>query len=491
MSDTAGSGEVVRGAGNAPGQSPGEAMPTVTTKQRASLADFASVMREKNEQAERGVQPAQQQARGGQQQPQQPTRRSHIADFSAQVEARQEAPSDPMAPREQQQQRRQPQPGDQDGPRRVEDNMGDPNQVKDRGPTVDLDPNADPDQQGNGELLDQDPNAEGPLDDLSALAKFREWEQSDMFPEELAGKWLHEVKTNGQVRYVPTSELQQGYIRGVDYRRFHGEAQQLTAQAQQTQQSIQQHFEQIRDPNQMLEIFERNGYGDTLEKVAYMIAERVQEERVSIRAAMQAAKQRYRTDDDNHIEVQRAGERVQNALKRARAVEANERRLQFELQQLESTKQQAVSSQRQQEFAKQYEQQLNALRPNAMKAYGIRDTPGNRLAVARHLGNVIASTGFTGNITRDLVMQAAADLKDEMEDVRSTERGADQQSQTLSPQQWQDQRRAQNGQFQRGKPLPPNRIAAGGGKPMGVTNGKARGNLSDLEAMIRRSRSGE
>jgi hypothetical protein len=179
--------------------------------------------------------------------------------------------------------------------------------------------------------------------------------------------------------------------------------------------------------------------------------------------------------------VAAAGERTQAALKRTRAVEAEQRRLQFERDQLERGKQQTQSTQRQKEYAAQYENQLNQLRPNAMRAYGIKDTPANRQALARHLGNVIQTNGFSGNITRDLVMQAAADLRDEQGDIQAREQGLN--SGSMSPQQWQAQRAA-------GQALPPNRLAAGGGKPMGVTNGAKRGNLSDLEAMVRKGRMG-
>jgi hypothetical protein len=421
-------------------------MPSVTAKERAGISDFKRIMAEKNE-APRA--------------PQQPTRRSHIAEFSAKLEAKQQAPTAPNEPR--------------DRPGEKPENMGDPNQLKEPG-NLEVDPEAPP---AEGEVPEEQEAAPpDALDDLSAIQKFREWEQGDMFPEELEGK-LHELKANGQVRYVDTKELKQGYIRGVDYRRFHTEAQQVSQRAEQREQAMQQHFEAIRDPEQMLEIFERQGYGETLEKVAYKLAERIRDDRAVVNAAMRAAMERLGTNDPNHRDVAAVAERTLAALKRTREVENRERRLAFEQSQLENTKKQAQSTQNQKEYHALYENQLNQLRPNAFKAYGIKDTVANRQALARHLGNVISSKGFTGNITRDLVMEAASDLNEERADTLQREQSL---GGAMSPQQWQAQRA-------QGQALPPNRLAVGGGKPNGNTAGKTRGSVRDLEAMIAKGRS--
>ena len=123
---------------------------------------------------------------------------------------------------------------------------------------------------------------------------------------------LHELKANGVTRYVDTKELKQGYIRGVDYRRFHAEAQAVSQQHQRYQQSMQQHFEQIRDPGQMLEIYERNGFGDTLYQVATLIAERDREDRGMVRAAGIDIMQRKGINDPNHREVVDAMKRAES-----------------------------------------------------------------------------------------------------------------------------------------------------------------------------------
>lgn len=486
------SNEIVRGEGHAPGQNPGEPMPTVPKVERGSLGDMAEHFRRKNEEAASGgprrqAPPAQQQ-----------TAKSRIGAFSERLEARQEAPTLPGTPRDQQQHEllsddpdvRKQQKGKWRGapetpPDPVQGGGGgaEPEQPATEGAEAVPEEGAD-DQQP---LIDE-------LDDVGAAEKYREWQTSDLFPEEMADKWLHEIKVAGQLKYVDTKELRQGYARGGDSRRMYAEAQQIQRQAQEHRAAIDQHFEAIKEPTNMLEILERNGYGDTLEKVARMIAERVSHNRRVVRAAGYAAMEQHNTQDANDHRVQEAMRQTEAELKRVRGVDIESRRLQFERQQFDQTRQQQTHQQATEQYRAQYENQLNQLRPNAFRAYGIKDTATNRQAVLRHLANVIQTTGFEGQITRDHVMSAAADLRDELDDTRATEQGGNGHSTgALSPAQWRAQQqvaaarsRAANGN---GRPLPPGRLGMGNGKPLGGAGAK-RGSLSDLEAMVHKSRTG-
>lgn len=458
MSDT----EIVRGEGRAPGESAGEQMPSIDPNAgRAGLGDFQRMMREKNEAARNGGKRPQAPA---QKQEAPPTSRSHVASFSERLEASQQAPVNPNEPRES----------------GKPENMGDPNQLKEPG---NVEPQAgDEKQQTKPEEGEQPPEEQQALDDRGALEKFRQWEKDDMFPEELLGK-MHEVKVNGQMRYVDGKELRQGYMRGGDYRRLSNEAQRHIADAQQYRQSIDQHFQAIRDENQMLEIYERNGYGQTLEKLADLVQARRQRRQQIVEGAGIAAMRALglQRADWNHKDVQAAMQQAEQEIMAAHEASIEKRRLAFERQQFDQSRQQQESTQRQQELAAVYERQLSQLRPNAFRAYGLQDTPGNRQALARHIGNNISVHGFKGDITRELVMQAAADLRDEQDDIRARERNADMQ---------------QPGNFKaaiRGNgaaPLPPQRLGGGAGQPLGNTNGKQRGSLRDLEDMVRKSRFG-
>ena len=449
------SGEVVRGEGHAPGQGAGVPMPTVTTPERGSLGDMREHFARMNADAQ------QQPANGNAARPQ--TTSSRIGEFSRQLEAKQEAPT----------------------------GIGEQRQT----PANDV---IDPELPEGSELPEGDEQqqlapeeseteqAQAELADAEALTKFREWQNSDLFPDEMADKWLHELKVAGRVQYVDTKELRQGYMRGGDARRMYSEAQQVQQQAQSYTQSMNQHFQAVRDPEQMLEIYERNGYGETLEKVARLIAERVSSTRRVVRAAGLAAMEQYGTQDPNDHRVRAAMEATERELKRSRAVDVEQRRLAFERSQFDQSRTQTQTQQETAQHLAQYERQLNQLRPNAFRAYGIKDSASHRQALARHLGNVIATRGFGGDITRELVMEAASDLKEELEDRIAAEQGAGQPGMTPAQQRAAAQSQARQAQ---GRPLPPGRLGMGGGKPMNGEGAK-RGSLRDLEAMVQKSRTG-
>lgn len=443
-------GEIVRGEGHAPGQGLGEAMPPVKTTERARASDFGRVIAER---AERANQPNRaepvKQAVAKPVDPAKQTASGRLGSFQDKLDAQQQAVAEGQEPA----------------------------QVE---PPAEL---AEGEQAVEGEKPEGEEQAAAAPDDQAALAKYREWEQSDLFPDEMLAK-IHEIPVNGRIEYVDGNELRRGYQRGSDSRRMWGEAQQIQSRAQQAEQQQQQFFQAIQDPDQMIEILERNGYSPTLEKVVYKLAERIQGDRAIIRAAADAARARLGIQDYNHREIQDVITKTEARLKAAREAELKERRLTFREQQLQQQEQARTSQQSQEQWAAVYKRQLDQLRPNALRAYGIKDSAANHQAFSRHLQNVIAQQGFTGNITRDICMEAAKDLSEEQQDRIASEQGAGAapgNGQALTPQQWAAQRRS--------KALPPTRLGGGAGKPMGGAAAK-RGSLSDLEAMVAKGRMG-
>jgi hypothetical protein len=309
------------------------------------------------------------------------------------------------------------------------------------------------------------------VDDQQALAKYREWEESDLFPDELEDKWLSEVKPNGVVKYVTQKELKQGYIRGVDWARM-GEQNQLVQQQLRAYEAERnQHFESIRDPNTMLEVYERNGYMDTLEKMAELITERKKADMGMIRAAGLAEAARLGLTDlrqaESHRDVVAVMERTAANIKRLRQVEIDSRRNAFDRQRIDG--------------------QLNQLRPAAFRAYGIKHDKATVQAFSRHMGRLIQINGFSGNITRELVMEAAKNLRDEMEDERRAEQNMSSANGNgaMSPKEFRARQQAAS----RAQALPPNRRGAGAGNQLGANGeGQKRGSLRDLEVFVRNQR---
>lgn len=444
-SGSSGSTEIVRGDGAAPGQNPGEPMPAVTTNERKSLSDFKRDMEAKNNAPARAPQPQ--------------TAKSRIGAFSEALEKRQQAPVMPGEPRE---------------PHAIERAPQEPPEVKQLSDSDQT--TLATDDSSPSEIAEEGTPAEAiSIDDRAALERYRQWEKDDMFPAELEAK-LHEVNPNGVTRYVDTKELKQGYMRGGDYRRAYAEVQQQQQAVARKDQAIQAHFEAIRDPDQMLEIYERNGYGETLMKVAEKLQERQRYRQGIIEGAGIAAMRALglRQADWNHRDVVSAMQRAEQDLILAHNAGIERRKLDFERAQYEQGRQQAQAQERTQQYAAQYERQLNQLRPNAFRAYGLADTAGNRQALIRHLKYVFATPdgAFKGEITRRHVMAAAESLRDEEDREKLGERKLDVQAMRPAG----------------GQPLPPNRIASGGGAPLGATGGRKQGRLSDLEAEVRARR---
>lgn len=356
----------------------------------------------------------------------------------------------------------------------------------------DVDPSASPEEHADAEQAPvEEQRPEGLLSDADIIAKYREWEQSDLAPEEIFADKLHPVKVRGQDRYVDYNELRQGYMRHGDYTARGNELKQKEQQVAQQQRSIQEHFETIKDPDQMLEIYERNGYSDQLEKVAEKIAQRRVEHRSLVIAAGRAAAERlgFTADEirqgqaDNHREVVAAMQRTDDRLKQTRQVEIENRKLAFERERFHAETQAQKHAQEVAQHQQTYQRQLDQLRPGAFRANGVKDTQQNRVAFLRHLGEVVQLEGLAQDgISRAQVMSAARNLKEESEDRLQGEQG-------LGLGNPAEQRaRAQHAQRQ--SALGPNRVSTGAGKPLQAQQNTAR-RPSEFAAMRRNGQLGK
>lgn len=324
----------------------------------------------------------------------------------------------------------------------------------------------------------------GQLTDAEIVAKYREWEQSDLAPEEIFADKLHPVKVRGQERYVDYDELRSGYMRQADYTERGNELRKKESQVEGYRKSIDEHFATVKDPNQFLEIYERNGYGEVLEKVAESISQRRAEHKSLVVAAGRAMAERlgFTSDEiragkaDNHRDVVAAMQRTDERMRQARAVEIENRKLAFEKERFESERQRATHEQEVTKYKQAYDRQISQLRPGAFKANGIQDNQGNRIAFLRHLGEVMRMEGGVGEqgITRTHVMNAARGMREEMEDRRMSESDASAPG-MMSPQE----ARARAQADARRKALGPNRVATGAGRPI-QTQGQQAKRASDF-----------
>jgi uncharacterized protein YifE (UPF0438 family) len=345
----------------------------------------------------------------------------------------------------------------------------------------------DPSEQSIQEPATEDGTAQEPLSALSPeekLAKFQEWQDSDLFPDELLGK-MHEVKVRGQTRYVDTNELRQGYMRHGDYQARGMELKQREARAAESENLYKQHFEAIRDPDQFLEIYERNGYGDVMERVAERIAERRVEHRNLVRAAGRAtaeqlgftSEQINRGEADRHHAVVEAMQRADQRLKAARGTEIENRKLAGERERFEAQRREAAHRDEVATHKATYDKQLAQLRPVGFKAFGIPDSPQTRTAFINRLREVVdLQGGITDQgFTRDLVMAAARAVAEDIGDRQQSEGG-----QFMS----EAEARAQQQARARQAALGATRTGTGGGKPLQSPNVQAR-RPSEFEAMRR------
>lgn len=313
-------------------------------------------------------------------------------------------------------------------------------------------------------------------DDQAALAKYREWESSDLFLPEMAQGKLVKVEADGQTRYVSHEELVNNYQRRAPIMRREQEIRAREEQVAQRDNAWKEHWEALKNPEHMHEILERRGYGEQLEAMADRINVQRQKDNSFLKAAGRAAAEAagYSYQEilsgaaDNDRRVRDAMVAARDEIKGRRAIEVENRRLRHETE----TARQAIESQRsekaQEHWKGVYNNQLNQLRPGAMQQQRIEPTEANKAKFMRHLQEVVQLAGGIGKdgITREFCMEAARAMREELEDQRAREGNS-----YMSPEEWKAHQQAQARQT--GQPLGPGRAGTGGGRPLVQTQGQS------------------
>lgn len=323
-----------------------------------------------------------------------------------------------------------------------------------------IDPNAEVDDDGL-----EAPAA--PIDERTALEKYKQWSDSPDLPDDFKTK-LVEVKWGPHgTKLVTVDEAVKGYQRLGDSTRAYQEVQKREKQFKDNEAHYQTHFEAIRDPDQFLEIYERNGFGDVLYQVAASLARREQADNQLIEAAGYAAMRQHQCQA-NDYRVQQAMEGAKSRLGAQRGQEVQMRQLQAERDRLLQARTQVDEQAQVKELGERFRQQLQQLVPIALKAHGIKDTPVNRSKHHRHLTDLMQASGGS-EITRQVVMDASEMLLEELHDARGP-----------AP---------SNGH---GKPISPNRLGTGTGAPRTGTTSQPKGaRMSDFKAAMDRKNRGQ
>jgi hypothetical protein len=286
--------------------------------------------------------------------------------------------------------------------------------------------NQDPTQQAaQGEQpVDEDDALEAPappIDPQEAASKYKEWTESPDLPPDFKNK-LVEVKWGPHgTKLVTVDEAIKGYQRLGESTRVFQQAQAREAEAKRNAQVYDQHFEAIKDPSQFLEIYERNGYGDVLYKVAEMIAQRDLQDNQLVQAAGYAAMRQFQTDAKDY-RVREAMDAARQRLVAQRQQEVEMRKLQAERDRLLQQHKQVDEQQQVAQLTEKFRAQLAQLVPIAFKAHGVRDNQINRAKHHRLLTDLMQATNAT-DITRQLVMDATSMLLEEISDARGAANG--------------------------------------------------------------------
>jgi hypothetical protein len=305
-----------------------------------------------------------------------------------------------------------------------------------------------------------------PIDPQVALEKFKEWSDSPDLPKDFYDKLIEVPWGPHGTKLVPISEMQKGYQRLGESTRAYQEVQKREQAVKQSEQAYQQHFEAIHDPEQFLEIYERNGYSDVLYKVAESIARREQTDNRLIEAAGYAAMREHQCQATDH-RVAQAMDQARASLQAQRGKDVELRKVQAERDRLRQQHQQVDEQAAVKELGEKYRAQLGQLVPIAFKAHQIKDNPVNRAKHHRHLTDIMQATGAV-DITRQVVMDATEMLLEELHDAR------------VQP---------ANGNGAR--PLSPNRLGTGMGDPRGPNANKPSGaRMTDFHANMARKNQG-
>ena len=278
------------------------------------------------------------------------------------------------------------------------------------------------------EALEQpDPNAQNlEAADQTLLEQVKQWRETGEIPEELENMPLSWVDKNGNLVEETIAGLKERGMRLGEFHRAMGQVRQRDQQHDIVVGNINRHFEQVRDPQFMLQDYEERGYN--MEAVAELVALRRREDRQHANAAglllmreLQQATGMQVSNNDPRV-VKRMQD-VMEARKQQRAIESQNRVLQRQNQQLAQVRQNQQSQQEQQLRMQQLGNSLAQLIPVAFKATGVRNNPANVQAFYRHLDAYVTTLpGWDGNYRRVHCLKAAQMLREELQDADAARR---------------------------------------------------------------------
>ena len=276
-------------------------------------------------------------------------------------------------------------------------------------------------QEDEGDLLDDEPPAAATAI-TEAAEKWKAIEDSPDLPPEL-GEKLWTVKPNGREMQVTIEELGKGYMRLSESTRRSQELDAREHQLTEGEQRYARFFESIKDPQNFLEVFERQLGPEVLDRAMAIRQERAQEDMSLIEASGLATMRRLGVDKTDP-RVREAMIATKKRIDRDRQLEIEKRKLEVRTRELESRTKAEDTDKRVAELRATFERQLAQLVPTAFKAHRIRDNAANRARHTSWIQRIAKAQGAPNGITRELVAEAAKCLREEMEDERAARQPA-------------------------------------------------------------------
>lgn len=266
------------------------------------------------------------------------------------------------------------------------------------------------------DLTDDDETPAKSTPDGELAAKWKALEEGDELPEDLLEK-LVTAKNGDRTWKIPVKEALQSYQRLNESTRRSQELDQREQHIKQNEQQLGQFFESIKDPNNFLEVFERQLGPDVLDQALTIRAQRLQEDQDFVEAAGYACMRRHGITDPNDPRVRQAMEVADRQNKAARMQDIERRRIEARARQLDAQQQQQTQQKSAAEVQARVKNQLDQMVPMAFKALKVRDNPRNRNELITNLRAVLQQSG-QAEITREAVLQAARILREDLEDKR-------------------------------------------------------------------------
>lgn len=252
--------------------------------------------------------------------------------------------------------------------------------------------------------------------DQEALAWARMLEESTDLPDDFLERSLRIERKGEDPEYKTVREIMNERMMLNDYSRNMQELKRERDRYKEYDASWDKHFESIKDPEFMLRDYEDRGYGETLEKVAELVAIRRANDKRLARAAGMAARQdamaRYGlTSDDPRLtqiegQLQALEERTTaemlEQLKQSRARELELRKLQRQNELLTKRQTKTDEAERATQQRSAMQRSIDQLLPAAMHAYGIEKSGVNEAKFYRLLADHMTIVDKDDPIRKDM-----------------------------------------------------------------------------------------